>query len=340
MRKVGLAADVDATARIRSSGYGWKRMALSWVSTAAYGLSDSVTTRCDAHLNRNITNGLRMDNTQLHKLYREFFATASLSPEMAGRCSSPLLLSVKPSWALTSQRLFIVGQETLGWAFDKGEYYDWPYPPISYYADFSQCTSGVEALMYAYEAFAFAEHQPKNHRSPFWRTFRHMMSVTGADALWSNLFRFDVDEGSVMSNCSEAELEQVLRAQQGLLRREIQLLRPTAVVFFTGPRYDEALINEFPNTVFGVDPLSWTPEHLGNRSSRWQSPKQTGCMRRSSGGRWSSWFGADVIPRNWLGCDGKIASSRLSARFCQKPRPGLRGRPARSRRRIRVRESE
>src|SRR5680860_974562 len=56
-----------------------------------------------------------------------------------------------------------------------------------------------------------------------------------------------------------------------------------------------------PKANSGVDPLSWTPEHLGNRSSRWQSPKQTGCMRRSSGGRWSSWFGADVIPRNWLG---------------------------------------
>lgn len=191
-----------------------------------------------------------MTNDQLKNLYSSFFRDQKLDPEMATRCSPPLLLHVEQSWGRASERILVIGQETQGWAFQRGHYYDWPYQPIISFSDFMKSSDRIDALMSGYKAFAFAKHQPENYRSPFWRAFRHLSSSVDVSILWTNLFRFSVDSGSSVHNCSSAELENVIHAQTGLLQKEIELLRPTVAVFFTGPQYDRALLREFPDAVF------------------------------------------------------------------------------------------
>jgi hypothetical protein len=191
-----------------------------------------------------------MNDDHLEALYLDFFGAPRLDSALAGRCSAPLLLSVKTSWSRSAVRLLVVGQETMGWGFRQSPLYDWPYPPIFCYRDFFACDQGVEALMHGYREFNFAAKQPENYGSPFWRAFRKLGESYATEPLWSNLFRFSVDGGSVIRNCSDQELKIVLESQKGLLEKEIQVLEPSIVVFFTGPDYDFALRSEFDDVAF------------------------------------------------------------------------------------------
>jgi hypothetical protein len=70
------------------------------------------------------------------------------------------------------------------------------------------------------------------------------------DVVSTNLFRcvlriFGRPKSRSPLDGSEDELRQILEWQRGCLTEEIKILAPTAVVFFTGPRYDVALYDEF-----------------------------------------------------------------------------------------------
>ena len=124
----------------------------------------------------------------------------------------------------------------------------------------------VEALVNGYSVFDFSRGITKNRRNlngPFWRAFHSMRGSISrddnADMLATNLFRFDVDQGrSVIKHCDPDELREILNFQRGLLAREIRVLKPTAVLFFTGPSYDLALQDEFDG--IEIYPLSGRSE--------------------------------------------------------------------------------
>src|SRR5207249_684013 len=104
----------------------------------------------------------------LHSLYSDFLARASVPSTLASRLSCPLLLSPGPAWSISEHRLLLIGQETLGWDFQSGGYYEWPHPPLESLADFQSYDHAVPALVHGYAEFDFAKHQPANYRSPFW----------------------------------------------------------------------------------------------------------------------------------------------------------------------------
>ncbi len=186
---------------------------------------------------------------QLFNLYISFFRSAAVPAALDSRLSCPLLLSVGPRWEGAARRLLVVGQETHGWDWKSGDYYPWPHPPLKTLADFKAYDGGIQALMNGYPAFAFSKYQPANFNSPFWRAFRLFVEGISdegdADALWTNLFRCDLDGSSVKDTASPIEFKDILKFQQGLLTREIAVLQPTAVLFLTGPNYDRALTDEF-----------------------------------------------------------------------------------------------
>jgi hypothetical protein len=75
------------------------------------------------------------------------------------------------------------------------------------------------------------------------------------DIIMTNLFRcalFNDERPESRSplEASTQELRQILDWQRGCLTEEITTLTPTAVVFFTGPFYDDVLRDEFK----GADP--------------------------------------------------------------------------------------
>ncbi len=188
----------------------------------------------------------------LRTLYMQFKAEVSISDDLADRLSPPLLLYPTARWNEAGARVLIVGQETLGWDFSAGWYFDWPYPSLSSFKDFMTFEGSVDAMMHGYKVFEFSRYQPDNYRSPFWRAYRQIRrnfdsEVDGLNTavLWTNLFRMSLDGGSVVNNGTVEEIQSIQSATSGLLSREIQILKPNVVLFFTGPYYNDTLYTEF-----------------------------------------------------------------------------------------------
>ncbi|WP_151192243.1 hypothetical protein [Desulfomicrobium orale] len=188
--------------------------------------------------------------------YTEFKEKCVLPAELQDRLSPPLLIKVPEKWERSDKRVLVIGQETLGWSFQSGEYYSWPFERIWSFKDFLKVNDSVQAMIHAYQEFEFAKQQPENYRSPFWRAYREIRkankdTIDGIDTtvLWSNLFRMSLDCGSVIKNGKKEEIDMIRSVSSGLLLEEIKILKPTSVIFFTGPHYNETLYKEFGGIV-------------------------------------------------------------------------------------------
>jgi len=145
--------------------------------------------------------------------------------------------------------LLVIGQETLRWQYEPEESAGGS--AIRCFKDFSVAVDGVGAMWEMYRRYGLGRSFPKLN-SPFWRGFRALDTAVNAvrdSALWTNLFKVNVN-GSVMRNCTRAEIAKLHSAQRGLLQHEIDVLKPDVVVFFTGPRYDSAIRAEFDAVEF------------------------------------------------------------------------------------------
>lgn len=194
---------------------------------------------------------------ELNREYSMFKKGSGLAQILRERLSPPLLLNVPEAWELSTKRILVVGQETLGWGFKAGEYYAWPYESILSFDDFLNVENSVEALIHGYVCFEFARHQPDNYNSPFWRAYRQVRELIKEDVdgnntavLWTNLFRMSLDGGSVVKNGTESEVAQISAYIKNILLNEISILKPNSVIFFTGPDYNQALLNEFDQCEF------------------------------------------------------------------------------------------
>ena len=193
---------------------------------------------------------------ELSERYRQFEQASKRlldQPEI----SPPLLLSIPRGWMESACRVMVVGQETRGWGLN-GKYHNrlggpcevCPYKESIPLEGQPKMAQSVDALLHVYEVFKFAETQPATRRSPFWCAFRELNETRReARFIWSNLFRVDFNEQSVLV-APESTQREIREAQRGLLSDEIGILGPLVVVFFTGPRYDHELEAEFPGVRF------------------------------------------------------------------------------------------
>ncbi|WP_313551199.1 hypothetical protein [Pseudomonas sp.] len=192
-------------------------------------------------------------HSQLMAAYGEFKSTLPINDPFMDRLTPPLLMSVPKKWEESKKRVLVVGQETLGWDFHADSYYPWPYPAIATLTDFANYPHSVEALSQGYLEFEFAKHQPANYRGPYWRAYRQIRAALGEEAdgrntsvLTTNLFRMSLEGASVVYNGTADEIARVRELSKDLLRKEIEILKPSAVIFFTGVRYNKHLEAEFP----------------------------------------------------------------------------------------------
>lgn len=190
---------------------------------------------------------------QLIDAYNKLKSEHQLSDELAKRASAPLLLRVTQKWSSSTNRILVVGQETMGWNVKAHQ----QQPSIYSFKDFLATESSIDLMMQEYESFAFSEREKKHRNSPFWKAFRQIrklvddeVSGINSPVLWTNLFRMSLDDGSVIKNGTNGEIKEIRRAAAGLLSKEINILKPTAVVFFTGPDYDYSLREEFTDVKF------------------------------------------------------------------------------------------
>lgn len=139
----------------------------------------------------------------------------------------------------------------MGWEVDTDVAASVGANPIGNFSDFLVQGNSIDALMANYGDFAFAV-GTKHYQSPFWRAYRQIRkvldtSVDGIEAsvLWTNIFRMDFKGGSVWANSTRDEFSAIQKCGRGLLSKEIRILQPDFMVFFTGPNYNSELEQEF-----------------------------------------------------------------------------------------------
>lgn len=195
-----------------------------------------------------------MDSSEMQKnleaVYRDWKRALSLDEALVPNLTPPLLLSVPEEYAKARRRVIFFGQETGDWDFrpdlrraypeypESHEYpQNFPHDGICSASDFLGNDSAVDVLVWGYNIFEYSRYQPLNRRSPFWRTFREVQSWPDVAVIWENLSRFHHVDGSIL--CASVEQQHVLaKCQRDLLARELEILKPHACLFFTGPNYD------------------------------------------------------------------------------------------------------
>lgn len=167
-----------------------------------------------------------MMNARLRALYGDLVPLLDATTKGLDGVSKPLLMQVPEQYIQAAFRLMIVGQQTRYW----GE----------------ECEI-IDDLMAFYTTFDLGRTQ---RRSQFWQAARKLYSElnpAGAEGgfLWSNLVKVDQHGGRIR----QPGLENAV-AQVGLLQGEIAITDPHAVIFFTGPSFDECLASSFPGVTF------------------------------------------------------------------------------------------
>jgi hypothetical protein len=128
-----------------------------------------------------------------------------------------------------------------------------------HFSDFQRVNAqlAVRATLNTYRGFNFAQ-APQHRRllgSPFWQAYRQLRKNLENDLdqsiLWTNIFRMDVGGESVMKEATDQECDIIYDNTAELLLDEISILNPKVVIFFTGPIYEKAIIQQFPNVRFG-----------------------------------------------------------------------------------------
>lgn len=167
----------------------------------------------------------RSANAALADLYRSAFTGDAAGFLANPRSSAPWLLKLHEDYAHSAIRLMVVGQEANGWASNKCLGAD----PVAF-------------LMEEYRKFQLGRDDMRPPlRQAAHRLYRCLNAGGGDEGfLWTNLVKLDKDGQRPPSQVEDAI------SSLGLLPREVEITRPHAVVFFTGPRYDSRLKECFP----------------------------------------------------------------------------------------------
>lgn len=156
---------------------------------------------------------------ELEAFYNKKFLDSSMSDE----CSSPHLISLNNSRVNTD--IMIIGQETNSW--------------YGSYLDFKN--RGVENQMKIYDTFMDENYEKMN--TLFWRYAKMLINNDTFVPVWTNIFKFDLgdDKGrdKNISKASKEEYAKIIQFHEGILAKEIEIIQPKIIIFFTGHVYDK-----------------------------------------------------------------------------------------------------
>ncbi len=150
--------------------------------------------------------------------------------------NGPFLVRVTQEYMDSAKKIVIVGKETNGWLSFK---------------EFCASEDSLCRFLKEYCDFSFGV----KCRGPFRNVFREIArrcSETDKSVIWLNLLMFDYNGKSVLYARQEVKAF-VLQIQAQLFVEQLNLLRPDAVVFFTGINslYDSLLReNYYPKIIF------------------------------------------------------------------------------------------
>lgn len=196
----------------------------------------------------------------LSNLYEELRIRALGVPtSLVQRLGCPMLSFPRDRWYQSTHRIMIIMQEPFNWGFDTGLHYYWSHPKIWSFAEFRDYQHSVKALTidaYVPQVYELYELESTYRPTPATKAIDLFLdysnSTTDTDVVTNNLFKCILNTNSHKSPlCAlESDRNQLLRWQHDCLRQEVMIIKPTAVVFLTGPYYDEILKHEFPGVEF------------------------------------------------------------------------------------------
>jgi hypothetical protein len=210
--------------------------------------------------------------TGLLNIYQDLLSRAeNLPTDLVKRLGCPFLPFPQDRWFLCTFPLLVVGQDPFDWGFEnvKGSLADsnplvsWQHPRLRSLAEvLAYCRRCgvhlcVEAITSGYVISCDYPDSSGSH-TPFNQAFdllkRNINRGDPHGIISTNFFRcgFLRDRGSrsPLSNATREELRAIRQWQRNCLTREIETLRPSSVVFFTGPYYDDDLRDEFAGLRF------------------------------------------------------------------------------------------
>jgi len=190
---------------------------------------------------------------ELDLLYKEYIGWLLSNEDNVdeienGKLSSPHLLDVSTpegNYLNYEFRILFVGQETFGWFNEK-----------------QREKEGLLKLDYQIEKYLIAlkaiyknhnlGHGEKQYLSSIYSFIDFVYNTTERDkkikpgVLLTNLLRHDYDKKTLPFN----KYESLNYQNNYILRKEIEILKPNAIVFLTGPNYDKYIIDTYPNIIF------------------------------------------------------------------------------------------
>jgi hypothetical protein len=160
-----------------------------------------------------------MKQEKLYQYYQEKF----INNKISDKYSSPHLISLENSKINTD--IMIIGQETNSW--------------YGSYLDFQ--THGVEKQMSIYNNFMNENYQTMN--TIFWRDTKYIIDDNTIIPIWTNIFKFDLGDSTKkdknISKASKEEYTKIIEFHQDILAKEIEIIQPRIIIFFTGHTYDK-----------------------------------------------------------------------------------------------------
>lgn len=185
-------------------------------------------------------------NQKLAHLYEDYFVNIQpILDEELLEFSTPLLLKVSETYENAKLKVMIVGQETY-------EFY-------GKYGAFLQNHSSVE---YAQDIYTkFVKEESENYHSPFWDYINRLSEGSGFSWIWNNVFKLETveylsDEKYLGEKVSLSELntkkkyrhyrhliDKIKLLQKDIFLKELEILKPDVVIFFTGHPYDSLFMD-------------------------------------------------------------------------------------------------
>jgi hypothetical protein len=164
---------------------------------------------------------------ELAKYYKGVWQSLTTIARRYSGVSLPLFVSIPSGYERSALKLMVVGQQTNSWYGFIGD---------------SLGSDPVSRIQTYYRRFNFAE----GYNSPFWHAIHNLQAsleprVAPRSFVWSNLYI--CDQKKILPDPFLCEQLLDLRT----LPHEIAILRPDAVVFFTGPHYDYTIKTLFPD---------------------------------------------------------------------------------------------
>lgn len=151
-----------------------------------------------------------------------FYENKFLGADIPKSYSSPHLVSLNNENINTD--IMIIGQETNSW--------------YGNYEDFN--ARGINEQMKIYDNFMESSYKDMNNI--FFRYVKNIIDDKDCIPVWTNLFKFDLGDGKENRNISKAskkEYEEIVYFHNEVLAKEIEIIKPKIIIFFTGHTYDK-----------------------------------------------------------------------------------------------------